>query len=488
MRGGALAPALRPGRAATVLRGRCARLQARCAGLFPFGKGLFGASKGVNSNTDYVVLGGGVAAGYLVRELADAGLARGRVCVVSEEPVAPYERPALSKAVLAPKGARLPAFHTCVGTGAPAQGPEWYAAQGVELLLSTRASLVDANKKWVVLDDGGLVTYDKLFVATGCRPRALGVPGEGSLRGVHAVKSVQDTDALLADLEEANPARVVVVGGGFLGVEVAAALANNFGGLRVTIVAAGDSLLDRVWPNPDVSKHYEGLFRAKGVELVFGETVLELEGGDRVAGVVLASGRRLEAGLVVVAVGSTPNVEALEGAVELAGPPLGGIKVDGRFRTSAEGVYAVGDVAAFPGGPQQGGGAQEAGASLVRVEHVDHARRSAAHVVACMRDPAKAREYRHVPYCYSRFFDRHWQLHGETTDAPVVVGDFAPKLAAFFLDRDDGRIRGVFLEGGTPDEFALARAIAQAKPIRQPGALASAPSVEDALDVAHRGL
>jgi len=193
--------------------------------------------------------------------------------------------------------------------------------------------------------------------------------------------------------------------------------------------------------------------------------------------VALASGKRLDADVVVVAVGSTPNVEVLEGVADMAERSVGGIRVDGRFRTSAEGVYALGDVAAFPA---EGG--------LKRVEHVDHARRSAAHAVTCMRDPAKAQEYRHVPYCYSRFFDRHWQLHGETTNDAVVVGDFAPKLAAFFLDdASPKRIRGVFLESGTPDEFALARAIAQARPVRAPGSLASAPSVEDALDVAHKG-
>lgn len=170
-----------------------------------------------------VVVGGGNSAGYFARAIVAAG--RGAdLCIVGAEDVLPYERPALSKGFLHKEAPpRLPGFHTCVGGGGERQTQEWYDANGVEVMLSTRVTAADLANKTLTTDSGSSITYEKLVVATGCTALKLPAAMGGALPGVHYVRDIADALALYDAMGSAKKA--VVIGGGYIGLECAASLA-----------------------------------------------------------------------------------------------------------------------------------------------------------------------------------------------------------------------------------------------------------------------
>ncbi|XP_073148242.1 monodehydroascorbate reductase, chloroplastic/mitochondrial isoform X2 [Henckelia pumila] len=439
------------------------------------------ASSFANDNREFVIVGGGNAAGYAARTFVEHGMADGKLCIVSKEAYAPYERPALTKAYLFPtdkKPARLPGFHTCVGSGGERQIPEWYKEKGIELLLEDPVTNLDIEKQTLKTGSGKLLKYGSLIIATGCTSSRFPDKIGGNLPGVHYIRDVADANSLISSLEKAK--KVVVVGGGYIGMEVAAAAVGW--NLDTTIIFPEDHLMTRLF-TPFLAQKYEELYQDYGVKFVKGASIKTLEAGSdgHVTGVKLGDDSIIEADTVVVGIGAKPAVTPFE-SVGLNNT-LGGIQVDGLFRTSVPGIFAIGDVAAFP---------LKIYNRSTRVEHVDHARKSAQHCVKALLT-AHTDTYDYLPYFYSRVFEYEgsqrkvwWQFFGDNVGETVEVGKFDPKVATFWID--SGKLKGVFLESGSPEEFKLLPELARKQPSIEKAKLQSASSVEEALEIARASL
>lgn len=436
------------------------------------------SSSFANDNREFVIVGGGNAAGYAARTFVEHGMADGRLCVVSKEAVAPYERPALTKGYLFPpdkKPARLPGFHTCVGSGGERQTPEWYKEHGIEVLYQDLVVDFDVKKQTLTTSSGKLLKYGSLIISTGCAavrfPEKIG----GHLPGVHYIRDVADADALVSSLDRAK--KVAIIGGGYIGMEVAAAAAGW--NLDTTLIFPEDHIMPRLF-TPSLARRYEELYQKNGVQFAKGVLIDKLEAGSdgRVANVVLKNGSVIEADTVIVGIGAKPVVTPFE--VVGLNTNVGGIQVDSLFRTSEPGVFAVGDVAAFP---------LKMYDRIARVEHVDHARKSAQHCVRTLLT-AHTQPYDYLPYFYSRVFEYEgsarkvwWQFYGDNVGDTIEVGNFDPKIATFWLD-SGSRLKGILLESGSPEEFALLPQLAKSQPVIDKAKLGSASSVEDALEIA----
>lgn len=441
------------------------------------------ASNFANENREFVIVGGGNAAGYAARTFVDHGMADGRLCIVSKEAVAPYERPALTKGYLFPvdkKPARLPGFHTCVGSGGDRQDTEWYQKNGIEVFYEDPVVSIDSNTQTVATSSGKTIKYGSLIISTGCVSARFPEKIGGNLPGVHYIRDVADADSLVSSLQKAK--KVVVIGGGYIGMEVAAATTGW--NLDTTIIFPEDHIMSRLF-TPAIAQRYEELYQSKGVKLMKGSLIEKLEAGTdgRVASVVLKNGSVVEADTVIVGIGAKPAVSPFEAAVGL-NTTVGGIQVDSLFRTNVPGIFAIGDVAAFP---------LKIYNRMTRVEHVDHARKSAQHCVKSLLT-AYTEPYDYLPYFYSRVFEYEgstrkvwWQFYGDNVGETVEIGNFDPKIATFWID-SDSRLKGVFLESGTGEEFSLLPQLAKSQPVVDKAKLKSASSVEDALEIAKSSL
>ncbi|MFG1400945.1 NAD(P)/FAD-dependent oxidoreductase [Xanthobacter sediminis] len=276
-----------------------------------------------------VIVGAGQAAAQAIASLRAEGFA-GDIALYGDEPYLPYQRPPLSKAYLGDEMSeeRL-----------ELKAPKFYAESGVEVHLATRVARLLPAEKVLELADGTRRPYSTLVLATGTRARDLPVPG-ADLPGVHSIRSIDDVKRFRAGAVAG--ARLVIIGGGYIGLEVAAKARKL--GLEVTLVEGQPRLLARV-ACATISDFARALHEGHGVTLLTGTGVARLVGTDRVSGVELSDGRVLPADLVLSAVGAVPNTElAAEAGIALDN----GIKVDAQARTSMADVYAIGDVASFP--------------------------------------------------------------------------------------------------------------------------------------------
>lgn len=435
-----------------------------------------------------VVVGGGVSAGYFARAIVAAG--RGaELTIISAEPVAPYERPALTKAVLhAESPARLPGFHTCVGGGGERQTEAWYEDKGVTLRLGTRVVGWDASSKTVTADDGAVTPYDKLVVAIGCTALRLPDAIGGGLPGVHYVRD--NADALALSEAMATAKAPVVIGGGYIGLEVAAALAAR--GLNPRVVLMEKHTMARLW-TPEIAAKYESLYETKGVVFHREAKVKRVVAGadGRVASVELEDGSVFASDLVVVGVGAGAPAAPFDALRTTPDPKKpGGIAVDGTFAASGAGVeprsvFAIGDVAAFPARDFFGVATEVV---PTRVEHVAHARASAAHCASAVLDDRFDAAYAYFPFFYSRVFEQKdqtrkisWAFWGFNRGACVVVGDFSPQMAAFWVDERDGTVSGIMVESCSDAERDAAKRAAESRARVDVEALRKCASVAEAL-------
>lgn len=442
---------------------------------------IVSSSAFANENREFVIVGGGNAAGYAAKTFVEHGMADGKLCMVCKEAFAPYERPALTKAYLFPKDkkpARLPGFHTCVGSGGERQTPDWYKEQGIEMLYEDPVTGLDIEKQTLTTSSGKLLKYGALIISTGCTAMRFPEKIGGNLPGVHYVRDVADADSLISSLEKAR--KVVIVGGGYIGMEVAAAAVAWK--LDTTIIFPEDNLLPRLF-TPSLARRYEELYQENGVKFLKGSLIKNIEAGSdgHVAAVKLENGSTIEADTIIIGVGAKPAVQGFE-AVGLD-TKVGGIQVDGLFRTNVPGIFAIGDVAAFP---------LKIYDKIARVEHVDHARKSAQHCVKALLT-AHTQTYDYLPYFYSRVFEYEgsarkvwWQFYGENVGEAIEVGNFDPKIATFWID--SGKLKGVFLESGSSEEFQLLPRLARSQPMVDKVKLQNASSVEEALEIAQSSL
>jgi 3-phenylpropionate/trans-cinnamate dioxygenase ferredoxin reductase component len=375
-----------------------------------------------------VVIGGGVSGATAVAELRKEGF-DGDITLVSAENALPYERPPLSKQFL---------MGTC--DSVTVKDEAWYEQQSVELLLGVRVTRLDLAARTVTTSDGSVIGYGQLLLATGVRPRVL--PGVGG-DGVCYLRTVADATELRDRILAAG--HVAVLGGGFIGCEVAAAAARL--GRRATILEALPTLLHRVL-GPALGEVMAAIHRDEGVDVRTGQVVTgvrNLPGG----GVRIETGDGpVEADVLVVGVGTVPNQEL----AEQAGLPAGaGIAVDEYFATAAPGVYAVGDVVAqhLP-----------AYAGSVRVEHHDTAikhGRVAARNMLGRREP-----FGDVHWFWSDQFDHSIQSAGlpDRPDQLIIRGSLTERsFSAFSLDGD--RVRAVISLNRPRDVIDARRLIAR---------------------------
>jgi len=354
------------------------------------------------STQTFVIVGGGLAAAKAAEALRDEGF-DGRVVLLGEEDVPPYERPPLSKDFLRGEAGRDAIW---------AEEEGWYDAHDVELRMSTKVSELALASSEVVLDGGERIGFDQLLLATGSSPKRLPIPG-ADLDHVRVLRTVHDSDRLRDALTPG--ARVVVIGAGWIGCEVAASAKQR--GAEVTMVAPENVPLERVL-GPEVGAIYREVHASHGVELVLGTGVEAIDS----SGVTTSAGATLPADLVVVGVGVAPRVEL----AEAAGLDVDdGVLTDDRLRTSAPNVFAAGDIARAQH-PILG--------ERIRVEHWGTALEQGAAAARNMlgRDLA----YERIPYFFSDQFDTGMEYAGyaPSYDRVVFRGDSSSgEFIAFWL-------------------------------------------------------
>jgi NADPH-dependent 2,4-dienoyl-CoA reductase/sulfur reductase-like enzyme len=281
-------------------------------------------------NNGTVIVGGGLAAARVAQAFRKAG-GEGAVTILGREPDPPYNRPPLSKGFL--RG-DLEAADTLVQPEAD------YAAAAIDLRLGCEVTGVDSSAKAVALADGSSLPYERLVLASGSLPRALGLPGE-ELAGVHTYRTLADARSVRDAAGAASAA--LVIGGGFIGMETTASLRRR--GLAVPQVDIDDHLYASLQA-PPLSESLERLYRDKGVDVLLGDQIEEFYGSaGKLTGARTRSGREIAAELAIVGVGVQPSTGYLEGSgVELE---RGTVLVDERFATNVPGIWAVGDIARF---------------------------------------------------------------------------------------------------------------------------------------------
>ncbi|KFK24827.1 hypothetical protein AALP_AA8G030200 [Arabis alpina] len=408
----------------------------------------------------YVIIGGGVSAGYAAREFAKQGVKPGELAIISREVIPPYERPALSKGYLnLANKATVPQFYVCAGDGGERQFPQWYKDKGIELILDTEIVKADLAAKTLVTGTGQVFKYQTLIAATGSsviRLSDFGVQGADA-KNIFYLRELGDADHLAYAMEVKEKGKAVVVGGGYIGLELSAALKNN--NLEVTMVYPEPWCMPRLF-TAGIASFYEGYYADKGINIVKGTVAagFSTNAAGEVTEVKLKDGRTLEADIVIVGVGARPVISLFKGQVE---EEKGGLKTDAFFKTSVPDVYAIGDVATFP---------MKLYNEMRRVEHVDHARKSAEQAVKAIMAAEEGKsvpEYDYLPYFYSRAFDLSWQFYGDNVGETVLFGDNdhksqKPKFGSYWVK--EGKLIGAFLEGGTPEENTAIAKVARAQP------------------------
>ena len=367
-------------------------------------------------NSKYLIVGGGLAAASAIEGIRSHD-AEGTISLISRENVSPYHRPLLSKDLWF--GKKKP-------DELPVYPPEFYRENNVALHLRREIVELDPEKHLVWDERGTEYGYEKLLLATGGRPRRLNVPG-ADIEGVHYFRDLEDYQFLHEHLQHFEHA--LVIGGGFIGMEIAAAL--NHVGKQVTLIYRHDYPLDRAFPR-DLGTFIADYYREKGVETVSGDMVVAIEEQGPHVLARTASGGTVTTELVIAGLGIEPETDLADGAgLEVRD----GIVVDEFGRTSNPDIHAAGDVAEFP---------NLALLKAERVEHWDHAKshgRCAGVNMAGGNEP-----YAGLPMFYSDFFDLGWEAVGEIdASLPVEAVWKEPMREGVLFYLRDEVIRGVLL-------------------------------------------
>ena len=362
------------------------------------------------------VVGAGLAGGKAVEALRAEGFG-GRIVLFGDEPHRPYERPPLSKGYLQGNDERDTVF---------VHPERWYGEHDVDLRLGAAVTGLDRHAHELMTDDGQPVHYDRLLLATGASPRHLRLPG-ADLPGVHYLRTLDDSDALRAAFRPG--ANVVVIGGGWIGLETAAAA--RTAGATVTVLESAELPLLRVL-GPQMAQVFAGLHRENGVDLRLGVTVAALRGeGSAVTGVELGDGAVIDADAVVVGVGVTPNVDlARQAGLEVDD----GVLVNASLRTSDAHVFAAGDVANAEH-PVLG--------RRIRVEHWANALHQPE--VAAQSILGRDAVYDRLPYFFTDQYDLGMEYVGYASadDDVVVRGDLEGREFVALWVRDGRVVAGM---------------------------------------------
>jgi len=349
-----------------------------------------------------VIVGAGHAAGQIVASLMQKQF-EGQITVLGEEPWYPYQRPPLSKKFLA---GEMPAERLYY------KPESFYDAANVDVQLNTKVTAINRAARSVQTATGQSFDYDHLIIATGSRPRELTLPGS-RLAGIHYLRGIDDVERIRADMAEKS--RMLIVGAGYIGLEVAAVAAQL--GQDVTVVEMEDRVMSRV-VSPELSRFYQDVHTANGVKLRLSTGIKGFTGDSRVTGVILENDDELAADTVVIGIGIVPNTElAADAGLDVAD----GIVVDDHCRTSDPQIYAVGDCTWHPN--------QILGIEL-RLESVHNALEQAKTAAGniCGGDLS----YAQVPWFWSDQYELKLQIVGlsQGYDQVVIRGEMAKRSFA----------------------------------------------------------
>jgi 3-phenylpropionate/trans-cinnamate dioxygenase ferredoxin reductase subunit len=381
---------------------------------------------------DYLLIGG-FASGHCAAELRKGG-AEGEILLLGREPEPPYERPPLSKEYLRGEAKREDAY---------VQPPAWYEENGVELRAGTNVMSLDVEARTAKLQGGEEVGFEKALLATGANVNILRVEGAAQ-EGIHYLRAFGNSDGIREAAEGAD--RVVMIGGSYIGCEVAASLKAK--GTDCAIVMMEDVALSRSF-GEEVGRWFHELLESKGIEIHGGETLAAFEGDGDVRAVVTESGKVVEGDVVVIGAGVKPDVML----AERAGLQVGdGIVCDSTLQSSVDGIYAAGDVCSYQS-PVHG--------RRLRVEHWDVAMQQGMHAARSMLGEGKP--YEVVPYFFSDLAD--WvglEYVGPATEWDELVwrGDReSGEFGVFYVK--DGRVVGALTVERSEDLAHARRLLAE---------------------------
>lgn len=357
--------------------------------------------------TGMVIIGAGHAAGQAAASLRQEKY-EGPITIIGDEPHVPYQRPPLSKQYLSGEQ----------GIERVYLRPEkFYADKDVTLKLGVTATAIDRGDKTVTLDNGETLDYDKLIVSTGSRPRKLNIEGS-DLKGIHYLRTIADVDAIRAEMQPGK--NLVIVGGGYIGLEVASVGVTL--GLNVHVLEMESRILQRV-TTPEMSHYYHNLHEGRGVHLHTDTAVSGFSGTDRVEKVLCGEAGEFDADLVIVGIGIIPNIELAEAAgLECDN----GIVVDDHCQTSDENIYAAGDCTNHPN-PLLG--------RRLRLESVPNAMEQARTCASNMLGGDKT--YASIPWFWSDQYELKLQMVGFSSDGDehILRGNVEEnQFAVFYLN------------------------------------------------------
>jgi NADPH-dependent 2,4-dienoyl-CoA reductase/sulfur reductase-like enzyme len=374
------------------------------------------------NSAKFVMVGGGMVAGYAAKTLVELGLKPAELTILSADTAVPYERPPLSKGFLSGKESE---------EAIRISPPDFYRTHGIDVKLDCEISALDSGPKVLHLKSGGEFRFDKLMIATGANPRTLDIPG-AKLGNLYYLRTMGDSQSIRVAARRAK--RAVVIGGGFIGMEVAAVLAQQ--NIEVTMVLSEDRIWKRLF-TPEISAFFESYYKARGVRIMHNAKVTQLKGDGVVGSVVLADGQELRSDFVVAGIGVIPATEIFVNS----GLQIGdGVVVNEYLEASLPGVWAAGDVANYPDllfGKRR------------RVEHWDNAVAQGQHLARVLM--GERVPFQHVPYFFSDVFDLSYEFWGDASGAEQVVhrgevssGSFSfwwlresRVVAAFTMNRPD---------------------------------------------------
>lgn len=385
-----------------------------------------------------VIVGTGEAGVRTALALREHGWA-GPITLIGEEPHAPYERPPLSKAVLLAGPDTPPP---------PIADAGLLAGHAITPLFGVTVTAIEWRTRTLALSDGGTLPYDRLVLATGCRPRRL------PMAGAHYLRTLGDAWALRRQFRPGR--RLVVIGAGFIGLEVAASAREH--GMAVTLIAGASRVLARGVPAV-LAERIADRHRAAGVDLRFGVSVTAMADGT----VTLSDGTTLAADTIAAGIGAVPNTDLAQGA----GLKIdNGIAVDETLRTSDPAIFAVGDCASFPH-PLYGG-------ERVRLEAWRNARDQGVHAARSLLGGTEP--YQAVPWLWSDQYDLHLQVAGIIGNHTVTVSrEIAGDALLLFHLEPDGRLSAASALGplsAVSKDMKIAERLIAARAVPDPAALA----------------
>ena len=370
----------------------------------------------------FVILGGGMVAGYAAKQLVESGLKPGELTILSADTSIPYERPPLSKGFLAGKDTEA---------GIRINPEEFYRTHGIEVKLGCEVSGVDSKRKRLALRSAGEFGFENLVIATGANPRTLNIPG-GALDNVHYLRTLEDSKGIRHAAESVK--RAVVVGGGFIGMEVAAVLAQK--GAEVVMILSDNRISKRLF-STQMSGFFEDYYASRGVRLLKNATITGIRGDRTVRAAVLGDGQAVDCEMVVAGIGVRPATGMLANSGIETGD---GVMVNEYLETNQPGIYAAGDVANYYDVIFE---------KRRRVEHWDNAVSQGQHCARALM--GERAPFQHVPYFFSDVFDLSYEYWGDSTGADEIVhrGELSSRsfsvwwlrqkrvVAAFTMSRPD---------------------------------------------------